>query len=133
MLDDVMGSYPVDHRRIYLTGYSMGGYGSWYLAARRPALFAAVVPCCGGGDVTSAERLVGIPFWAVHGDEDDIIPVDATREMIDAIRRLGGDPRYSELQGVGHGCWTQTYSDPQGVIAWMFDQVNDRIDNGDGQ
>lgn len=112
----------VDPERIYLTGLSMGGYGSWRLACREPELFAAVVPICGGGDPAVANRLVSVPIWAVHGDADSTVPVENTRKMILAIRQAGGAPRYSELPGVGHNSWTQTYRDPDGVLRWMFEQ-----------
>ena len=105
----------------------MGGFGCWHLAARRPELFAAVVPLCGGGNIDNAESLVNVPIWAVHGDQDESVPVDESRKMIDAIRRAGGEPKYLELEGVGHDCRPQAYDDPDGVIAWMFSQVNDRL------
>lgn len=127
ILEDVLERYPVDRRRVYLTGLSMGGYGCWELSARRPDLFAAVVPVCGGGDPKTAESLAGLPIWAVHGDADDVIPVERSREMIQAIRQAGGNPRYTELESVGHDSWTPAYSDPEGVIPWMFRQVNSRI------
>src|SRR5690606_8210741 len=99
----------VDRDRVYLTGLSMGGYGSWELAARKPELFAAVVPICGGGDVKQAPRLAKLPIWAFHGAADDVVPVKCTQEMIEAIREAGGDPRYTEYPGVGHDSWTRTY------------------------
>jgi predicted peptidase len=101
----------------------MGGYGSWDLAARRPELFAAVVPICGGGDEHAAERLLKTPIWAVHGDADTAVPVERSRRMIEAIKAAGGQPKYSELPGVGHNSWTPAYSDPEGVLPWMFEQV----------
>lgn len=118
--------HPIDHERIYLTGLSMGGYGSWLLAARAPDLFAAVVPICGGGDPDNAARLTNLPIWAVHGDADTTVNVNQTRRMVGAIRSAGGSPRYTELKGVGHNSWTQTYRDPDGVLKWMFEQRNSR-------
>lgn len=119
----VVNQHPVDRRRVYLTGYSMGGYGTWELAARRPELFAAVVPICGGGNPEHAEALTTLPIWAVHGDADEAVPVKRSREMIDGIRNAGGHPRYSELPGVGHNCWTQTYDPGSEILDWMFEQV----------
>jgi predicted peptidase len=124
-LVDHMRTLPsVDPQRVYLTGFSMGGYGAWGLAARRPDLFAAVVPICGGGDPRWGQALAAVPIWAVHGADDDVVPVRGSRDMIAAIRLAGGQPRYTELPGVRHDSWPQTYGDPQGVVPWMFDQVN---------
>ena len=113
----------VDPCRVYLTGLSMGGFGSWELAARRPELFAAVVPICGGGEPVNARFLTDLPIWAVHGEEDEVVPVSQTRRMIEAVRSAGGEPRYTELPGVGHNSWTPAYRDPDGVIPWMFRQA----------
>ena len=112
----------VDPCRVYLTGLSMGGFGSWELAARRPDLFAAVVPICGGGKPARARDLAVLPIWAVHGEDDDVVSVSQTRSMIEAVRSAGGEPRYTEMPGVGHNSWTPAYRDPDGVIPWMFQQ-----------
>jgi predicted peptidase len=125
LIDRLCEDLPVDRRRVYLTGLSMGGFGSWELAARRPELFAAVVPICGGGDPSQARRLKNVPVWAVHGDADRTVPLECSRVMIQALRDAGGQPRYSELPGVGHDSWTQTYRKSNGVIQWLFEQAND--------
>jgi len=122
MLRQVLEDLPVDRNRVYLTGLSMGGFGCWDLAARQPELFAAVAPICGGGDEAQAARLASLPIWAFHGADDDAVPVVRTRRMIEAVRAAGGEPRYSELEGVGHNSWTPAYSDPAGLIPWMFEQ-----------
>jgi predicted peptidase len=126
ILKEVEAKYPVDPKRVYLTGLSMGGYGSWDLARRRPDWFAAVVPICGGGKPETADRLVKVPIWAAHGDADSVVPVARTREMIEAVKAAGGTPKYSELPGVGHNSWDPAYQDPKGPLPWMFEQVNDR-------
>lgn len=123
LIRQTIQQYPVDVHRIYLTGLSMGGFGCWALAASEPDLFAAVVPICGGGDPRSALSLVDVPIWAVHGDEDQIVPVSHSQRMVRAIRDLGGSKiHYTELQGVGHDSWTQAYRDPHGVLEWTFQQ-----------
>jgi predicted peptidase len=119
-LQDVMAKEQVDKDRVYLTGLSMGGFGSWELAAQHPDWFACVVPICGGGETKNAEKLVGLPIWAWHGDQDNAVPVVTSRMMIQAIRDAGGTPRYTELPGVGHNSWTPAYSNEGGVIPWMF-------------
>jgi predicted peptidase len=125
MMDKTIKENPIDAKRLYLTGLSMGGYGSWDWAAREPARFAAVVPICGGGDPSKAERLIKTPIWAVHGDKDEAVPVERSREMIEAIKKAGGEPKYTELAGVAHNSWTPAYSDPKGVVPWMFEQKKD--------
>ena len=126
LIESLLKAQPIDRRRIYLTGFSMGGFGTWELAVRRPELFAAVAPICGGGDSGRASKLVGVPVWAVHGDADDVVPVEQSRRMIEAIRAAGGSPRYSELPGVGHNGSTFAYFNPGEVVPWLFRQRNDR-------
>lgn len=123
ILEKVLEHPAADPRRVYLTGLSMGGYGCWDLAMRYPEKFAAVAPICGGGDASKAARLVGVPLWAWHGTADRAVPVDRSRVMIEAIRRAGGDPKYTELEGVGHDSWTPAYREREGVIPWMFAQA----------
>jgi predicted peptidase len=122
MLEETIKREPIDTGRLYLTGLSMGGYGSWDWAMREPDRFAAVVPICGGGDESKAGRLAKTPVWSVHGDADNVVPVERTRRMIDAIKQAGGQPKYTELPGVGHNSWTPAYTDPKGVVPWMFEQ-----------
>lgn len=128
LLNEWRNDLRVDRRRVYVTGLSMGGYGTWALAARRPEWIAAAVPICGGGEIATAKRLVSVPIWAVHGLKDESVRPSESRAMIEAIRREGGQPQLTELPGVGHDSWTQTYRDPDGVLAWMFRQINDRCD-----
>jgi predicted peptidase len=121
LLDELKKEFRIDSKRIYLTGLSMGGYGTWELLARKPDLFAAAMPICGGGDVKKAEKIAKIPIWCFHGDKDGAVPVARSREMIEAIKKAGGEPKYTEYEGVGHDSWTQTYRDPK-VMAWLFEQ-----------
>ncbi|MDA1017357.1 MAG: dienelactone hydrolase family protein, partial [Planctomycetota bacterium] len=123
MIERTLKDEAVDPDRVYLTGLSMGGYGSWDLAARRPEWFAAVAPICGGGDERQADRLAKIPLWAFHGDADGAVPVGRTRSMIEAIRKAGGKPKYTEFPGVGHNSWNPAYRQKDGVIPWMFQQA----------
>ncbi len=131
ILDEVLKNYPADPGRVYLTGLSMGGYGSWDAAARYPDRFAAVAPICGGGDEATAERLATLPLWAFHGDQDAAVPVERSRRMIAAIEKAGGHPKYTEFAGVGHNSWTPAYSDPKGLLPWMFQQrLTPNVDRG---
>jgi predicted peptidase len=120
-IEDTLQREPIDPARIYLTGLSMGGYGSWDLAARMPDRFAAVLPICGGGDGATAAKIKDLPIWCFHGDADTAVRVERSRTMIEALRAAGGAPKYSELAGVGHDSWTPAYRDPD-VLAWLFAQ-----------
>ena len=120
-LEATLAGGSVDPARVYLTGLSMGGYGSWDLAARMPDRFAALLPICGGGDEATAPKLAKLPIWCFHGDADRAVPVERSRSMIAAIRAAGGEPRYSELAGVGHDSWTPAYRD-RAVLEWLFAQ-----------
>lgn len=122
----------VDPDRVYVTGLSMGGYATWRMIARRPDLFAAAIPICGGGEPAAAAVLRDLPIWAFHGDADRVVPRDLSRSMVDAIRKAGGVAKYTEYPGVGHDSWTATYDDDD-VHAWLFEQRRPaRIELRDG-
>ena len=120
-LDEVLAGEPADPARVYLTGLSMGGFGTWDLAARMPERFAAILPICGGYDERTAPRLAPLPTWVVHGDADKVVPVERSRSMVAALKAAGGNPTYVEMPGVGHDSWTPTYRDPV-ALAWLFGQ-----------
>lgn len=111
----------IDPSRVYLTGLSMGGYGSWALAAHRPDLFAGLVPICGGGDPGSVERLRGLPIWVFHGTADGVVGESNSMEMVSALRSSGIPVGYTRLEGVGHDSWTDAYLN-EGAINWLFSQ-----------
>lgn len=122
LIADLMDKLPVDQSRLYLTGSSMGGFGSWNLAAKYPKVFAAVVPLCGGGDPKKAEELKNVPIWAFHGDQDPMVPVERTRVVVAAIKAAGGSMcKYTELAGAGHGITGTVYPMPE-LHTWMFEQ-----------
>jgi predicted peptidase len=122
MLDQVMAEYKVDPDRQYLTGLSMGGYGTWSAAAAYPDRWAAIVPICGGGDPKQAERIKHLPCWAWHGDQDKAVPVERSREMVAALKAAGGQPRYTELAHIAHESWDAAYASPD-LYTWLFKQV----------
>jgi predicted esterase/lysophospholipase L1-like esterase len=124
LLRQFVATHPVDMDRIYLTGLSMGGYGTFDLAARRPDWFAAVAPVCGGGHVETADRFVGVPLSIWHGDQDDAVPVGRSRDIVAELGELGIEVEYHELPGVGHDVWNQAYGE-QGCLDWMFAQRRD--------
>jgi predicted peptidase len=120
-LDEAIAKLPVDPKRVYVTGISMGGYGTWDVIARRAAFFAAAMPVCGGGDPASAPKFKDLPIWVFHGDADKAVPVARSRAMMEALKAAGGSPKYTEYPGVGHDSWTQTYASDD-VLAWLFAQ-----------
>ncbi|MEO0529355.1 MAG: prolyl oligopeptidase family serine peptidase [Planctomycetota bacterium] len=121
LVDHLIATLPIDPDRVYVSGLSMGGYGTWELAARHPDFFAAAAPICGGGNPAWGERLTGMPLWAFHGDADTAVPVERSREMIAAIQAAGGTPVYTEYPGEGHGSWNPTFASQQ-VWDWLFAQ-----------
>jgi predicted peptidase len=121
LLDDVIRKYRVDKSRVYLTGLSMGGYGTWSLAAAHPEKFAAIVPICGGGNPADAKKLVGLPIWVFHGAKDPTVPVQRSREMVEAIKAAGGNVKLTEYPEAGHDCWTETYDNPE-LYTWLLAQ-----------
>ena len=109
-LDEVKKNFKVDDKRIYLTGLSMGGYGTWSLAAKYPDRWAAIAPICGGGNPKIADKIKDIPCWCFHGDADNAVKVELSRAMIKALKDAGGSPRYDEYAGVGHNSWDRAYA-----------------------
>lgn len=121
LLSRLQNEFPVDSTRIYVTGLSMGRFGTWNLIMRYPDKFAAAAPVCGGGDVTKAHRIAKIPIWNFHGALDDVVPPQLSRDMIAAVRYAGGNPGYSEYPDVGHFSWIQAYREPY-LVDWLFSQ-----------
>ncbi len=113
--------YPIDRERIYLMGFSMGGYGAWHTAGKCENLFAAIVPIAGGGNMEDAARLLNTPIWAFHGTVDKAVPVEQTTAMIDAIREAGGDPKLTLLEEAGHGIPREVCEIPE-LWQWLFEQ-----------
>jgi lysophospholipase L1-like esterase/poly(3-hydroxybutyrate) depolymerase len=121
ILEKLQTEFSIDPDRLYVTGLSMGGYGTWDHICRAPDRWAAAVPICGGGDPKSVPRAKQIPVWAFHGDADRAVPVERTREMVAALRGANGHVYYSEYPGVPHDSWTTAYEEPE-LLAWLFAQ-----------
>jgi predicted peptidase len=113
--------FSIDDRRIYLTGLSMGGYGSWKALETHPDMFAAAAIICGGGKPEAAAKFKHVPIWVFHGADDKTVPVEQSREMVEALKAAGANPKYTEYPGVGHNSWAATYSNPE-LYAWLFAQ-----------
>jgi predicted peptidase len=121
MLAEIGKEYRVDPERVYLTGLSMGGYGTWSLAASHPDKWAAIVPICGGGNPEDADKIKDIPCWCFHGDADTAVKVEKSRDMIKALWAAGGHPNYTEYPGVGHNSWDKAY-DTNDLYDWLLRQ-----------
>lgn len=121
LLDNVTAKSRVDKDRVYLTGLSMGGYGTWTLAGTNPERFAAIAPICGGGDPTIAPRIRNIPTWVFHGAKDKAVPVKKSIEMVDALKAVGADVKLTIYPEAQHDSWTQTYDNPE-FYDWLLRQ-----------
>lgn len=120
LVDHVAGSLNVDPTRIYVTGLSMGGFGTWRLVAAHPERFAAALPICGGGEPEAmAKSLAGVPIWAFHGARDSVVPLSASEKMVEAVRHAGGRVEFTVYPDVEHDSWTQTYANEE-VYEWLL-------------
>jgi predicted peptidase len=132
-LEEVVRKYRGDRERLYLTGLSMGGYGTWAIAAAHPDMFAAIMPICGGGDPAAmASALKSLPIWVFHGDADTAVPPERSRDMVKAITDAGSTRiKYTEYPGVGHNSWDRAYSDAE-AMSWLFAQKRRSPDSSNG-
>jgi predicted peptidase len=121
LIDEMIKTYPIDPRRVYITGLSMGGFGTFDALARKPALFSAGMPVCGGADTATAHTVRHIPLWIFHGALDKVVIPERSRDMVLALRRAGALPQYTEYPDVEHGSWKPTYANPD-VWRWLFAQ-----------
>ncbi len=121
LLDDLSRRYHVDADRVYLTGLSMGGFGTWQFAAHAPDRLAAIAPICGGGEAIWTRRYAHLPVWAFHGAKDTAVPLERTEVMIEALKKNGGDPKLTVYPDAGHDSWTETYDNPQ-FYEWLLAQ-----------
>lgn len=120
-LEAVVRELPVDPDRVYVTGQSMGGVGTWGLLAHKPHLFAAAAPVCGVWPPDDAPKMTRVPVWAFHGEKDPTVSVEGSRRMVAALKAAGASPRYTEYPGVGHNSWSAAYATDE-LWDWMFAQ-----------
>ena len=121
LLDELIGRYAIDEERIYLTGLSMGGMGTWALAGEEPERFAAIAPVCGGGTRHGA-RNIGeskLPTWVFHGAKDKVVPLEESQRMVDRIKKSKGKVKFDIYPNAGHDSWTQTYANPR-LYTWFL-------------
>ena len=122
LLDAIETKYKIDKKRVYVSGLSMGGFGTWMLLQAEPARFAAAAPICGGAKAEWAPKLVDIPIWCFHGNKDAVVPHRLSEIIVDAVRKAGGRKVILTVyEGVGHDSWTSVY-DNQLLYDWMFAQ-----------
>lgn len=120
MIDDVLAKYNIDRHRVYLTGLSMGGFGTWDLAIRYPDYFAAIAPICGGGNTILINRLKDVPTWVFHGKKDQFVPEQQSAAMVDALKAAGGDVKYTVLpEGSHQDAWVYAY-DKSDLFDWFL-------------
>ena len=122
LIKTAQSEFPIDAQRIYVGGYSMGGYGTWDLIARNPKVFAAAIPVCGSGAPSSAQVIKDIPLWIFHGDKDNVVPTKGSQEMLKALKDVGAsNVQYTEFENTGHNAWQPTWQ-TEGLVNWLFSQ-----------
>jgi predicted peptidase len=119
LLDEIEGKYAVDKERVYVTGLSMGGYGTWALATAYPERFAAIAPICGGGLPLFTFKLKGMGIWAFHGAKDTVVKLSESEEMIAALKGHGIDAKLTVYPEAAHDSWTATYDNPE-LYEWLL-------------
>lgn len=117
--EEIIEKYPVDKNRIYLTGLSMGGFGTWRSIVAEPNLFAAAVPICGGGNPENLEAVKSMPIWVFHGAKDDVVPIIRSEEMVNKLKGLGSTVKFTIYPEAGHDSWTKTYANPK-LYEWFL-------------
>ena len=119
LLDEISATCNVDPNRVYLTGLSMGGYGTWNLACEFPHRFAAIAPICGRGEPFVAPRIKHLPVWAFHGAQDEVVGLYHSEKMVRALKACGGKVKFTVYPDTGHDAWTQTYNNPK-LYQWFL-------------
>ena len=113
--------FSIDTHRRYVMGHSLGGYGAWYFIGTRPEMFAAAIPSAGFGDSSFGKLIADVPVWAFHGRLDRKVSMNGSRDIIEAMRQAGGNPKYTEYPEIGHGTWDSMKNNPE-LMDWLFAQ-----------
>lgn len=120
LIDSVIETHRVDEDRVYLTGLSMGGYGSWALASRFPEKFAAVAPICGGGAPFMVRRMIDLPIWVFHGAKDGVVPLNESERLVETLKKRGAkNVKFTVYPEAGHDSWTESYDNPE-LYNWFL-------------
>ncbi|MBN1384144.1 MAG: discoidin domain-containing protein [Elusimicrobia bacterium] len=120
LVDRIVRTYRVDKERVYVTGLSMGGFGTWALAIAYPEKFAAIAPVCGEGDPGKVYRIREIPAWVFHGKKDETVPIENSQVMVDALKKCQGNVKFTIYPEAGHDSWTETYDNPE-LYKWFLE------------
>ncbi|GAC1614192.1 MAG: hypothetical protein NVS4B7_06090 [Ktedonobacteraceae bacterium] len=120
-LDEILNEYTIDTDRLYVTGLSMGGFGTWHLAMAYPHRFAAIVPICGGGDPDTVCDIKHLPIWVFHGAKDTIVPLTYSEAMVETLKKCGGNVRFTIYPYADHDSWTETYANPE-LYTWLLER-----------
>jgi predicted peptidase len=121
LIPALLEEFNINERRIYLTGWSMGGFATWDMAMREPQRFAALAPVCGGADESKASLIAKLPVWVFHGGADTTVKTIRSRNIVEALRKAGGDPKYTEYPDMAHDSWKLAYAEPE-LLSWLFAQ-----------
>lgn len=121
IIDALRREFPIDKRRIYVMGQSMGGAGAWNIITNRPQFFAAAITVCGSISTEDGTGSIKTPLWNFHGDSDKTVPVSVSRDRIAARRKAGGHPLSTEYAGVDHNAWEWAFTEPE-LLKWLFSQ-----------
>lgn len=121
LIGDLRRTYNIDNARLYVAGQSLGGFGTFAIISAYPRMFAAGIPLCGGGDESKAAQYKGTALWVFHGEKDETVPVANSRQMVAAIKKAGGQVKYTEYPGEGHSIWTIVAKEPD-LLEWLFSQ-----------
>jgi predicted peptidase len=132
LVEELKAEFPIDADRVYVTGLSMGGFGTWDLISRHPDRFAAAVPVCGGGSPEKAGTIKDIPIWCFHGAKDPVVAPRLSRQMVQALWEAGASPGYTEYPDVEHDSWTRAYREPS-LLPWMFSKARGKNPGGPGR
>ncbi len=119
LINTITDEYNIDRSRIYLTGLSMGGYGTWALACEYPELFAAIAPICGGGQPRLTRKITDIPTWVFHGAKDEVVPISESEEMVEALENNGGNVKFTVFPNATHNSWSQAYNETD-LLKWFL-------------
>jgi predicted peptidase len=125
-IQSLLKTEAIDPARVYITGQSLGGIGSWAAIATHAELFAAAVPVCGAWKVEDVPKMVAVPVWAFHGGEDPTVPTHYSQELAAALTKAGGTAKYTEYPGVGHDSWMKAYEEPE-LWTWLFAQKKSTV------
>lgn len=119
LLSETCKRYRVDEDRVYVTGLSMGGYGTWAMALEYPDRFAAIAPICGGGNPLKVKSISHLPIWVFHGARDNAVDIKNSQDMVDALKKVGGNVKFTVYPDAGHDSWTETYDNPE-LYEWFL-------------